>query len=44
MQFHTEGNFTGMFKDIKKSFKIIEISLVFFLTTPFLFPANQLTF
>lgn len=30
MQFHTEGNFTGMFKDIKKSFKIIEISLFFF--------------
>lgn len=43
MQFHTEGNFTGMFKGIKKSFKNTEI-LIFFLTTPFFLPANQLIF
>lgn len=44
MQFHTEGIFTGKFKDIKKSFKIIKFPWFLFLTTPFFLPANQLTF
>lgn len=42
MKIHTEGNFNQMFKVMTKSFKIISISLIFLLMTPFFLPANWL--